>query len=180
MKITPILKTNRLILRPFEEKDLNDVFEWCSTFENTEFVYWWPHRSIEVTEKLLSKWIRQKKNYSWAIELDKKVVGEIQVYKDLPDGGFSLGYIINKSFWGRGVAKEALSRILDFLFKECGYKYSIEVCDERNVASRHLLESFGYSLTSIEKNVYIAKRDIHINEARYILKAEDLKYLDKA
>jgi ribosomal-protein-alanine N-acetyltransferase len=176
MKETPILKTERLTLRPFTLDDVSNVYSWCGSLSTTQYLFWHPHRDESVSQRLVESWIRKKRNYSWAIDDGTGAIGEIQVIKDLPDQGFEIGYILREQSWHQGFMKEALLAVLPYLFVHDNYAYSYEETDERNSASRHLLESVGYRFLSLKNDVYIAKKDVTINEATYRLdKADFLK-----
>jgi [ribosomal protein S5]-alanine N-acetyltransferase len=173
MKETPILKTSRLTLRPFTLDDVDDAYVWCSSFNVTKYLFWHPHRDKSVTERLVKNWVRKKRNYSWALDDGTRVIGEIQVIKDLPEHGFEVGYSLAEAYWRQGYMKEALAAVLSYLFTNDGCLYSYEETDERNEASRKLLETFGYQLQEIKKDIYIAKIDQRVNEACYRLSKED-------
>lgn len=169
MKETPVLYSNRLILRPFSVTDANDVYEWCSSLNVTKYLFWYPHRDKEVTIRLLKNWERKKRNYSWCLEYQKKAIGEIEVIKDLPEAGFEIGYTLNDRYWRNGFMKEALDCVLRFLFLENNYEYVIAVTDKRNLSSIALLESFGFVLQNEAEgsDYYIAKKDEHIKILAY-------------
>jgi len=175
MKETPLLKTSRLTLRPFVMEDAERLYHWCGSFSNTQYLFWHPHRDVEVSKRLLTNWLRRKRNYSWAIDDGVGAIGEIQVIKDLPDHGFEIGYILQEESWHKGYMKEALFAVLEYLFTQNGYEYSFEETDARNEASRRLLESVGYQFLGLKENVYISKKDETITLAQYRLeKAEAL------
>ena len=131
---------------------------------------------LVTTERVLSEWIRKRRNYSWAIEVDGKAAGEIQIIKELPNKGFLLGYVLNRDYWGRGIATEAIETVLHFMFVEKNYLYSEEWCDDRNERSKRLLTKVGYEFVETKEGVYIAKKDETINEAHFILTKE--RYLE--
>ena len=178
MKDTPLLQTKRLVLRPFSLEDVPNVYAWCSSLEVTRYLFWYPHRDLGVSERLVKQWIRKKRNYSWALDDGGGAIGELQVIKDLPDGGFSLGYILKEEKWRQGYMKEALLVGLHFLFTEANYRYSEEVTDERNLPSRQLLSAVGYRLVGLEKDVLIAKKNEVITEAVYRLSREEFALKD--
>jgi len=173
MKDTPVLYTSRLVLRPFSPEDVPAVYSWCSNLEATRYLFWRPHRDVGVSGRLVKQWIRKKRNYSWALDDGIGAIGELQVIKDLPDQGFSVGYILKQEKWHQGFMKEALLRVLHYLFAEAGYLYSEEVTDERNEASRKLLEAVGYRFVSLKGSVFISKKNETINEAFYRLDKAD-------
>lgn len=158
MKETPTLRSERLLLRPFLPEDLKDVYEWTSSFEVTRYLWWHPNRDISVTEKLLSKWIRQQRNYSWAVSKDNEVIGEVQIIKDLIGKGFEFGMISKESSWGHGYMKEAIFRCFEYCFGEAAYEYGYAESDSRNERSHHVLSILGFKLTDVKKNVLIEKK----------------------
>lgn len=177
MKDTPVLHTNRLVLRPFSPEDVRAVYSWCSNLEATRYLFWYPHRDVGVSDRLVKQWIRKKRNYSWALDDGSGAIGELQVIKDLPDQGFSVGYILKQEKWHQGLMKEALLTVLHFLFVDEGYRYSEEVTDARNEASRKLLEAVGYRFVCLKEGVFISKKNETITEALYRLNSVD--FLDK-
>lgn len=75
---TKRLKTDRLILRKFEEKDYKGMFDnWASDYEVTKYVRFTPHKSYDDTKKVINKWINKYEtgSFNWVIEL--KETGEI-------------------------------------------------------------------------------------------------------
>ena len=166
-------------MRGFSIKDAPDVFKWCGSEECTKYLYWRPHIDIATTERVLSEWIRKRRNYSWAIEVDNKAVGEIQIIKELPNKGFLLGYILNRDYWGKGIATVAIETVLRFMFVQEGYLYSREWCDDRNDRSKRLLTKVGYEYVETKEGVFIAKKDETINEVHFILTKERYLKLQK-
>ncbi|MBQ7065890.1 MAG: GNAT family N-acetyltransferase [Lachnospiraceae bacterium] len=50
---TPILETERLLLRPFEKEDAKDVFEcWESDSDVAKYMFWTSHNDIEKTREM--------------------------------------------------------------------------------------------------------------------------------
>ncbi|MCH3909463.1 MAG: GNAT family N-acetyltransferase [Bacilli bacterium] len=173
MKETPTLKSKRLTLRKFRSSDADSLYRWASSLSNAKYLYWHPHRDIEVSKRLLDNWLRKKRNYSWALDDGTEAIGEVQVIKDLPEHGFELGYILLEEKQGQGYMKEALQTVLDYLFLRDGYLYSKEEVNSLNVASRKTLESLGYKFLEEEKNVYIAKIESYIDRCYYTLSKEE-------
>lgn len=65
---TKVIETERLILRPFETKDIEPSFKnWTHDDEVTKFLRWQTHEDISVTEEILGSWISGYK------ELAKKI-----------------------------------------------------------------------------------------------------------
>ena len=55
------LKTERLILRPFCETDLNDFYEYASVDGVGQMAGWLPHKNKDETKMILDMFIEGKK-----------------------------------------------------------------------------------------------------------------------
>ena len=126
-KGTKRLKTERLILRPFEETDAENMFRnWACDPEVTKFLTWPAHESAEVTKKVLRGWIddySRADNYQWAIELKEigEPIGSISAVKlDEETGSVTVGYCIGRSWWRQGITAEALRAVISFSLRRLG------------------------------------------------------------
>ena len=72
-----ILKTDRLILRPFKISDLDDFYEYASVEGVGEMAGWLPHKNKKESEQILNLFISGKKTF--AIEYNKKVIGSLGI-----------------------------------------------------------------------------------------------------
>ncbi len=173
MKETPILTTSRLTLRPFVMEDAEDVYEWTGSWEVTKYLWWYPNRDLETTKKILKKWLRNQRNYSWAIVRENEAIGEIQVIKDLPEKGFEFGITSKVSAQGKGYMREASFKAIEYLFSSGLYEYGYAESDTRNERSHHLLESLGFIKIEEKKDVLITKKNQKINIVCFRLNKAD-------
>lgn len=74
-----VLRTERLILRPWQESDLDDFFEYASVDGVGEMAGWSHHKTIEETQAVLTAFISGKKTF--AIERGGKVIGSLGIEK---------------------------------------------------------------------------------------------------
>ena len=72
-KGTKTLKSQRLCLRKFSQKDTLPMFNnWANDVEVTKYLTWQPHKDISVTEFVVNEWIKsygKKDFYQWIIVL---------------------------------------------------------------------------------------------------------------
>ena len=102
-----VLKTERLILRPWRQEDLDDFYEYAKVDGVGQMAGWLPHESKEKTQMILDNFINGKKTF--ALELDEKVIGSLGIenYKEeeFPEleslQGRSIGYVLSKDYWGQ-------------------------------------------------------------------------------
>ena len=121
-----VLKTERLILRPWREDDLEDFFAYASVDGVGQMAGWKPHADREETREILNRFIERKRTF--ALEYAGKVIGSlgIQEYDEEQFPEFAekqcreIGYALAKDYWGRGLMPEAVNEVVRFLFEEVG------------------------------------------------------------
>ena len=160
-KGTVILKTERLILRPFRLSDAEDMYRnWASDPEVPKYVSWDVHESPAFTRELLKSWIAEYEKpdyYNWTLEYGGEVIGNAAVIPKDKREAAELGYSLSRRFWNRGIMTEAVSAITDFLFGEIGYHRLCIRNIRENPASGRVAEKCGYSLEGTEREAFPAK-----------------------
>ena len=145
----PTLETERLTLRKIRRSDANDMFEYSKDPEVTRYLLWEPHPDKRYTSAYLAdvmKRYRDGKFYDWGVILrdEDKMIGTCGFTRFCPDDDSAeCGYVLNRSYWGMGIACEALFAVMNFGFTtlslhriEC--RYMIE-----NERSRRVTEKVG-------------------------------------
>lgn len=132
-----MLETERLLLRPFAQSDLYDLYEYASVEGVGEMAGWKHHENIEKTKEILDMFINEKKTFAIVLKEHNKVIGSLGVEKyGMEEAltefsnykGREIGYVLSKDYWGRGIMPEAVRAVIDYLFHElnldfltCGY-----------------------------------------------------------
>ena len=143
-----ILHTQRLIIRPIQIDDLDDIYEYSSTPNVGPNAGWKPHENKEETLEIM-KTIFLKKETVWGIELKKtgKIIGSIGLIDD-PKLQYDLvkmiGYAMSESYWGQGIMTEAANEVLRFGFKELHLEAISAYCFPFNQRSRNILEKCDF------------------------------------
>lgn len=139
-----ILSTNRLLLREFEEQDL-DIF---TQYRNN--VDWMIHQSFkgktkeEYKKVLLTPLYFDKGNQLAIVLKDTNVlVGDLYIEKN--DDELFLGYTIRPDYARKGYAYEIVKAFIEYLFKR--YPKCKVVCetDLENIPSIKLLNKLGFT-----------------------------------
>jgi RimJ/RimL family protein N-acetyltransferase len=160
---TPVLATERLRLRPMTVDDAEALFP---TLSDTELMTWWssaPHTSIEETRAYLAPRLDRDDWRCWAITLadDDAAVGWVAAGEKRQGGVTELGYILARAHWGGGIAREAVSAVIDRLFAEGQCRVFADT-DPENAASIALLERLGFRREGVlraEWETHIGVRD---------------------
>lgn len=131
-----ILETRRLILRPFCQEDLMDLYAYASIPGVGEMAGWKHHQSIEESQIILDMFIREKKTLAVVFKFNQKVIGSIGLEKtseELDESyklrlGRDIGYVLAKDYWGQGLMVEGVKKVIEHAFNvlnldfiTCGY-----------------------------------------------------------
>lgn len=68
----------------------------------------------------------------------------------------NIGYVLNKAWWGKGIATELVLASLEFGFKERGFERIVAVIHPENSASQRVVKKAGFQY---EKTVYHNNQD---------------------
>lgn len=140
------LRTARLLLRPFE---LDDVDEAATYRNDQEFARYLPHIPQPFTRRDAEEFVARNMNEPWqqyptfAIVLDGKLIGTVNLEIDADHQIAMLGYAIGREHWGRGLATEAARAAIAWAFEIFGVAKIWASTDARNVASRRVMEKLG-------------------------------------
>ncbi len=166
------LKTDRLFMRPLDISDLEAVHIYSSDDENTEFMYWLPRYTKEETLQFLSmvsdEWKKENPDfYEFAVILSGKLIGAVSVYLNKKKNIGELGWIINKRYWKKGYATEAVLELKEFAINKLKVVKLTANCDYRNVNSYRLMEKIGLTLESDSGTRTYPKSGETVNELTY-------------
>ncbi len=121
---TQTIETKRLILRKFELKDAQNMYDnWASSNEVTKYLIWKPHKDVNVSKEWIEFLISNynKNNfYEWGIILKDidQPIGSISVVELKENiNAVHIGYCIGKKWWRQGITSEALSVFINFFIK---------------------------------------------------------------
>lgn len=147
---TPILETERLILRPLTKEDAQAAYEnWASDPEVTKYLSWNRHETIEDTLNWLEIEEKNFKNeniydFGFVLKETGELIGSGGLYYNQEYGKFELGYNIMKKYWNQGYTTEAAERILKFGVEEKGIREFLGRHAKENPASGKVMEKVGF------------------------------------
>ncbi len=148
---TPILETERLILRPLSLSDATHIFKtWTNDTDVAKYMIWDLHETIDDTISWLKSEIAQinsDNNYTWGIvsKENNTLFGTISLHKDRGKNYFILGYNIAKSYWNKGFTTEAGKKVIDFAHSSLNIKKFFSRHAVENVASMKVLQKLGFT-----------------------------------
>lgn len=146
------LETNRMILRPLEDRDVAAFSAYRSDPEIARYQGWGAPYSIEQAEEF----IEQQKSVTpgeigqWlqlGIELKDSgtLIGDVAfvIIKDSHNQA-EIGMTLSKAFQGKGYGTEAVRELARYIFDELNVHRIIANCDPDNTPAHHLLERVGF------------------------------------
>ena len=168
-----VLTTDRLTLRPWRESDLNDFYEYASVDGVGQMAGWNPHRNVEESKTILSRFIEGK--HVFALEYQGKVIGSLGIeeyseenYPELDAlQGREIGYVLSKAYWGQGLMPEAVKTVIGWLFDEIQLDFIIVGHFDRNAQSKRVVEKCGFQYIKTTK--FETRYDTVENSMEYIL-----------
>ena len=154
MKNNMTISTPRLTLRSVCLKDLEARHAYSSDPENTRFMMFLPNESIEETEAFIRESMAEMAKpepncYEFTIFLDGAQIGGIDIEMH-GEGQGTLGWILDKRYWGNGYAQEAARGLMDWARENLGVRRFIAYCDSENAASYRLMERLGMRRTACD------------------------------
>jgi [ribosomal protein S5]-alanine N-acetyltransferase len=154
---TKIIETERLLLRPFDRDDTNNVYHnWAKDNRVTRYLTWPTHESTNVTQKVLESWIEQYTNksfYQWAIvyKNNNQAIGSISVVSiDETIEAMEIGYCIGYDYWNMGITTEAFKALISYLFDEVKCNRISARHDINNPSSGYVMKKCGLKPEGIQ------------------------------
>lgn len=143
------LATVRLVLREFEETDVEAVHAYACDPEATQFMTWGPN-TLEDTRVFVGRCRTTaaavpRVDYEWAIAIpDGELISGCGIgVRGGPARQEYIGYIQHRDHWGRGYATEATAALVAFGFEQLGLHRIWSDCVVENQASAHVMEKCG-------------------------------------
>ena len=146
------LLTPRLSIEPLSKKDLATFIAYRQDPEIARYQGWDTSYSEQQAAELLDsqfevllpgpdQWLQLAIHDLASGEL----LGDLALHSlDSEKSSFEIGFTLAKANHGNGFAKEAVGRIIQFLFDEVNAKSIVANCDQRNLSAIGLLRSLNF------------------------------------
>ena len=170
MVFSMILETTRLLLRDWNENDIDDLVEGMNNIEVSKWLSTTPYpytreiaaAYIDNCVLLSHKGEQNPDTYSFAIELksEKKVIGgttlkQINTFHGTASGGIWL----NVDYHGFGYGTEAFGKRIEFAFKVLNLRRLENGFIEGNHASLRMQEKLGYVVEGKRRKGFLCMAD---------------------
>lgn len=147
------IETERLILRPWKQTDLDDFFEYASVDGVGEMAGWKHHENKEKSQSILDLFINDDRTFTIVLKDNNKVIGSLGVEKYGMEKvlseffdyqGREIGFVLSKDYWGKGLMPEAVKAVIDYLFNVANLDFLTCGYYEFNNQSKKVQEKCGF------------------------------------
>jgi RimJ/RimL family protein N-acetyltransferase len=146
------IETERLLLRPYREADIDVLHDIQSRPEVVRYLYWEP-RTREQVERVMRESSAQIEGEGNALELaiqprgSETMVGDVVLmYRSEAHRQGEIGFVLHPDHQGHGYATEAAREMLRLGFEQLGLHRIVGRLEDRNSASAAVLERLGMRL----------------------------------
>lgn len=146
----PVFETERLVLRKITEADADSVLSYLSDEEVMKYYGLTPLQTIEDAlaeivwyDTILS----EKTGIRWGITIkgQNEVIGSCGFHRMISQHHRSeIGFELNKTYWGKGIASEAVSAILSYGFEHLHLNRIEALIEPLNLSSQKLVIKHGF------------------------------------
>jgi ribosomal-protein-alanine N-acetyltransferase len=174
------IETNQLRLRHFRPNDADELYRIYSNpdlfkyMSNEKSIGWQETRAV--INSLIENW--QQYGFGvWAViyKRNQNLIGHCGLKFLENTSEIQLGYLLLKSYWGRGLGTEAATAALKYGFEVAKLERIVAIAKPENIASRRVMEKVGMKY---EKNAYYYDNDVvyySISRKAYQLETMRLK-----
>lgn len=154
-----MLETKRLILRPWQESDAADLYEYAKDPRVGSIAGWPSHTSVEDSRNVIVSALSAPNTFAVVLKETNQPIGCIglmvgkQSNLGILDNEGEIGYWIGVPYWGQGLIPEATKEIIRYGFEDlqltklwCGYF-------EGNEKSHRVQEKCGFQYHHTNKDV---------------------------
>lgn len=164
---TPVLETERLVLRPLVETDtptIQRIFPQWELVKYLNALVPWPYPDDGAATNMadcLAQRARGEK-FFWAITLkgDDTLRGRIDLWPHDGQTRDSRGFWLDPELWGRGLMLEAADAVTGYAFETLGWTELYLTNAQSNAASHRIKEKQGAELVDLTPNVYVSGPDL--------------------
>lgn len=176
---TKELITDRLIIKKGTSKDCIKIYEYdmlkCRNIAGEEVL----EKSKEQIDFIgdnpeeYYKECEQNKMFDWYVYLkDGTPIANVTADREIEEiNSIELAFNMHPDYWRKGYMKEAVTKIIDYLF-EIGYSNIIIGYDEGNYKSKSFAENLNFKEYKTIENSY-QKNGINISTTLMIMSKED-------
>ena len=145
-----ILKTARLILRPWEKSDAQSLYENAKNPKVALMAGFPPHQNLEESQYIIENILTGSECYAICKKEDNIAIGAIELkmkskmFENGKKDECEIGFWIGEKYWGNGFVPEAGERLVKRAFEDLGMNVIWANYFAGNEKSRRVQEKLGF------------------------------------
>lgn len=151
--------TDRLILRPWETEDAENLFQYAKDPQVGPIAGWPVHTSVENSREIIHNVLAVPETYAVCLKEDNRAIGSIGLMigdksniAGLSDREAEIGYWIGVPFWGQGLIPEAVNCLMRYAFESLGMEKLWCGYFEGNEKSKRVQDKCGFRYVRTHKD----------------------------
>src|SRR3954451_22114353 len=159
----PVLRGERVTLRPADDADPPRFVPWFADMEVTRFLGRRQAVALYQETQFLKSIGESKNDVFWMIDADGETVGATGIHAiDWPNAHATTGIVIGaKHKWRSGIATAVMRLRTAYAFDELNLRKLMTEVFVENVASRRALEKNGYQTAGTHKQHFFTRGRWH-------------------
>jgi RimJ/RimL family protein N-acetyltransferase len=137
------IKTKRLLIREFEFKDWQAVYEYTSDNNVMKYIPEGVFSEQDVKDFISNNIGENAEKFPVILKEENVLIGHIVFHKWFGEGTYEIGWVFNPKYHNNGFASEAAWAILEYSFKKMNIHRIIATCQPQNIASYRVMEKIG-------------------------------------
>jgi ribosomal-protein-alanine N-acetyltransferase len=179
----PQLRGPRIRLRGPRVDDADAVF---ALFSDPAVMRYWSRPPMTQLDEAaasiaeMQQAFAERDKINWVIaDKDDAVIGTCTLFRfDARHHRAEIGYALRSDLWGKGLAREAVSAMLDWAFRTLSLHRVEADIDPRNDGSRRILERLGFASEGVLRERYFIGEQVSDTEIFGLL-ASDWRKADR-
>jgi len=170
------LEGSRVLLRNWNMKDVDHMFEWAKDDRVGPNAGWKPHTTKEETMVIINSFILNQEVWCIESKKEKKPIGSIGLHvdkvRDNPQA-LMIGYVLSPKYWGQGLMVECCELILKYAFEELNKEIITIDHFDFNYQSRRVIEKLGFKYEGTLRKAKYRYDGLPINLCCYSMTREE-------
>ena len=156
------LETERLVLRPWDDGDAEELYRYAKDPAVGPIAGWPPHTSVENSREIIRDVLSAAETYAVVLKETGKPIGCVGLLfgenanLTLGNEEAELGYWLGVPYWGQGIIPEACRELIRHGFEELGLNTIWCGNCEGNSNSQRVWEKLGFVFDRKELNVSVS------------------------
>lgn len=148
--MTPIMETDRLLLRPIKESDVEEIFSCWMQDENVSRYMWWKASDdINEAKDFATFELGNLKNDKWnrwimVLKSTDEIIGTCLIFFNEDEKHWDISYNLGQKYWGNGYVTEAMNTVMKYAVDVMKVKEISTAYARENTASGHVLQKLGF------------------------------------